>query len=124
MKDNRVFINFSNHPSAKWSQSQLEKAGEYGEVIDVPFPNVDPDGDEEYIEKLAGECVERIDEAAKGREPIVHVMGEMTLIFSLVKKLCAKGMVCVSSTTQRLVVENPDGSKTATFSFVRFREYR
>ena len=34
-----VFVNFSNHPSLRWSDEQLKVARQqYGEIIDVPFP--------------------------------------------------------------------------------------
>ena len=37
-----MFINFSNHPSEAWGKTQLNAAMEYGEVIDIPFPAVNP----------------------------------------------------------------------------------
>ena len=33
-----VFVNFSNHPSFRWSAEQLSAAETYGRVIDEPFP--------------------------------------------------------------------------------------
>lgn len=37
-----VFINFSNHPSNIWSKKQLEETRQYGEIIDIHFPNIEP----------------------------------------------------------------------------------
>ncbi len=33
------------------------------------------------------------------------------------------GILCVASTTERIVTDNPDGSKTTVFMFVQFRPY-
>ena len=47
-----MFINFSNHPSRAWGKTQLNAAMEYGEVIDIPFPAVNPYSNEEEIYKI------------------------------------------------------------------------
>ena len=44
-----MFINFSNHPSKAWGKTQLNAAMEYGEVIDIPFPAVNPYSNKEEI---------------------------------------------------------------------------
>ena len=113
-----MFLNLSTHPSANWSEKQLAAAG--GNVVDMPFPQVDPDGDEAYIENLANEYLDKI--LKIGNIEAVHVMGEMNLTFSLVTKLKAKGIKCVASTTKRETVEE-SGVKISKFYFVRFREY-
>ena len=38
MTQDTIIVNFTNHPSAKWSQGQLEAVAQYGSVVDVPFP--------------------------------------------------------------------------------------
>ena len=41
-----IFINLSNHDSSKWSVKQIEEAlklSENGLIIDIPFPNIDPE---------------------------------------------------------------------------------
>ena len=113
-----MFLNLSNHPSANWSEKQLAAAG--GNVVDMPFPQVDPDGDEAYIENLANEYLDKI--LKIGNIEAVHVMGEMNLTFSLVTKLKAKGIKCVASTTKRETVEE-NGVKVSKFKFVKFRNY-
>ena len=59
-----TFINCSNHPISKWSQSQLEAASElgYGEVRDLEggFPRVDPEATSELVARQADELVARI----------------------------------------------------------------
>ena len=42
-----MFVNLSNHPSSNWTPEQISAAG--GNVVDLPFPQVLPDGDEAYI---------------------------------------------------------------------------
>ena len=49
---------FMNHPRANWSQEQISAAYEYGEILDIPFPEVDPHGDERYLDNLASQYAE------------------------------------------------------------------
>lgn len=120
-----MLINLSNHPSSKWSEEQTQMANEsYGEIVDFPFPNVDPTGDETYIERLADECVAEIRSLSNQTENVtVHLMGEMTLSFAILKKISNLGIECVASTTERIVNEYEGGKKEVLFKFVRFRKY-
>ena len=113
-----MLLNLSNHPSTSWSEPQLAAAG--GKVIDIPFPQVDPDGDEAYIEQLANDYYNKI--KAMPNIETVHIMGEMNFTYSLVNKLKNNGFRCVASTTKRETVEE-NGVKISKFNFVRFREY-
>ena len=122
-----MLINLSNHPIEKWSSAQSEKANKlFGSVVDLPFPSVDPAADLNQVEaiakQLSDECVDRI---KKSKESIsaVHVAGEFTLTFQFVREMESRGVPCVVSTTERLVTDNPDGTKTYTFNFVAFRPY-
>jgi len=45
--------NISNHPSAKWKAEQIDTAGIYGGVVDLPFPVVNPRGDLGYFDAPA-----------------------------------------------------------------------
>jgi hypothetical protein len=47
----------------------------------------------------------------------------MTLTFALARLLKAADITCMAATTERVVVENEPGVKTAIFRFVRFRKY-
>ena len=123
-----MFINFSNHRLENWGEEQLSAAKCYGEIVDMPFPNVDPLGDENYIASLADEYVEKIDSMIQNPlQDVVHIMGELNLVFSLVSRLTAKGVTCVASTTERIVVEKVTETgeliKSATFKFCQFRAY-
>lgn len=119
-----MLINLSNHPSSLWPENQLLAAAVYGDIIDLPFPAVDPSGDENDIEKLADEYIGKIVELSKGAEVTVHLMGEMTFTFSLLCRLRDRGIVGIASTTNRMVVESIPGHKETTFRFERFRKYR
>ena len=118
-------INLSNHPSSAWSGEQLAAAYEFGDVIDMPFPQVRADADEEMIRRMAEDAVERI----LGNNPsAVLVQGEFTLTYRIVATLLEKGVKVLAACSERRTKEwtEPDGTtvKTVNFSFVRFREYR
>lgn len=119
-----MLINLSNHPVSKWSEEQLSAAQtQFGEVVDLPFPTVDPQADEVAISALADDYVSRVVVLSDNHSISVHLMGEMTLTFSLVSRLQKRNIPCVASTTQRIVHELPDGGKEVKFQFVRFRDY-
>jgi len=113
-----MLLNLSNHPSSNWTEPQLAAAG--GNVVDLAFPQVAPDGDEAYIEQLANDYYNKIE--AMSNIEAVHIMGEMNFTYSLVSKLKAHNIRCVASTTKRETVEE-NGVKISKFNFVRFREY-
>jgi hypothetical protein len=122
-----MLINLSNHPSNKWSPEQLQAATQFGEIIDLPFPNISPNGDEAYIQVIVKEYMCKIDDCIDKHCPAftpvtVHIMGEMTFAFAMIDALQQKGMQCIASTTERIVNEK-DGLKASEFRFVKFREY-
>ena len=118
-----LFLNLSNHPSDKWSKAQLDAARAYGEVVDMPFPEIDPGATTEEIHRLAEEYAKEISSRYPDCDLTVHLMGEMTFCFRLVTLLHARGIRCVASTTQRKTSELPDGTKESIFEFQAFREY-
>ena len=118
-----IFINLSNHPSDKWTAEQLAAAQQYGTVTDLPFPAINPGAGKEEIKRLAEETFDRIKENVAGKTATVHLMGEMTFTYALVRRLKDVGVRCVASTTDREVVDNGDGTRTTKFRFVRFRDY-
>ena len=117
--DKLRMINISNHPSTKWGDEQLKAAGA---VVDLPFPAVDPNASSEELDALAQTYLEKIFSMGT-LDGVVHVMGEMGFTFKLVSLLKEAGLTVVHSTTERLSVENPDGTKTSLFKFCQFREY-
>lgn len=117
------FVNFSNHPTAKWGKKQLVAALQYGEVADLPFPVVAPDAENQELQTLAQDCVQKILSMGDANSITVHIMGEMTFTFMVVTRLKELGIRCVASTTERKTTYNDDGTKLSEFSFVKFREY-
>lgn len=119
-----MLINLSNHPSSKWSETQIAEANLlYGEIVDLPFPQVDPQADESEVVALAEQYVDKVVTLAGNKSVTVHLMGEMNLTFALVAILQKAGYTCLASTTQRIVKELSDGRKEVQFQFVRFRKY-
>lgn len=117
-----MFINLSNHPSSSWSENQLEAAEQFGEVVDIPFPDISPEAGEKEMNSIVEDYVEKILSYRNDKEITVHVMGEMTFTYALVMRLKALGIHCVASTTNRIVKEE-EGKKISEFKFVQFREY-
>ena len=117
------FVNFSNHPTAKWGKKQLVAALQYGEVVDLPFPVIAPDAENQELQTLAQDCVQKILSMGDANSITVHIMGEMTFTFMVVTRLKEMGIRCVASTTERKVTYTSDGVKQTEFQFVKFREY-
>ncbi|MCQ2211585.1 MAG: CRISPR-associated protein [Paludibacteraceae bacterium] len=118
------FLNLSNHPSSKWTVQQITAAKEVGEIIDWTFPQIDPLWPENQISLLADDYYKKIvDLCPKPANITIHLMGEMSFCYALVSRLSTKGYTCVASTTERIVVDRPDGVKEVKFQFVQFRKY-
>lgn len=118
-----MFVNFSNHPSRYWDNKQKEASRNFGELIDMPFPQIAPNATDEELQMLATIYVQRIASLAGIQTITVHIMGEMTFTFMVVEKLKEMGIKCVASTTERKTSYNDDGTKLSEFQFVKFREY-
>jgi hypothetical protein len=106
-----------------WDEKQQKAARVYGEVFDLPFPKIDASADENYIEELATEYFNKILALSEKQPVIVHLMGEMTFCFVLIRKLQQAGIECIASTSKRNVQEMESGQKQVKFTFVRFRKY-
>lgn len=118
----KVFVNLSNHPSSDWTENQLKAAERYGKVIDVDFPIIPPEADEQAISQIAAQYVAMIRDMTKDKSVTLHIMGEMTFVFRVVSRLNSLGITCVASTTERIAYET-DAGKLSVFHFVRFRKY-
>lgn len=118
------FINHTNHPAAKWNVEQISAAQGYGEIVDVPFPAINPRATSEEIAALVKANAEKI--LGLGA-CVVLCQGEFNYTFAMVERLKASGIKVLAATTERLVATEllPDGSSrhTSTFRFVQFREY-
>lgn len=132
-----MFINVSSHPSAHWGTDQYQAAAQNGQVVDLPFPVVEPTADRGAICALAQDYYDQIRALAQGdsvdgrgsspQDITVMVSGEFTFTYHLVTLLLQGGYRVVSACSRRESVEakEPDGSvvKVARFTFVQFREY-
>ena len=47
-----MFVNCTNHRVEMWSQKQLEEASKYGDIVEMPFPNVSSNLSEEEVKKI------------------------------------------------------------------------
>lgn len=120
----KLLLNLTNHPSSLWAEPQREAALEYGEVVDMPFPAVDEQSDEAYIEALAAEYENKVLAYTHEHQVTVHLMGELTFTFALLKRLQNHSINCIASTSKRIVKENiHEQKREVTFQFARFRKY-
>ena len=119
-----MFVNFTNHPSAAWSDNQTDACKKYGTIEDIAFPNVPSEGSEEDIDTLADGYVGLI---MSKKPDAVLCQGEMTLCFAVTMRLMEKGVKVLCACSERRTHEQiaADGTtvKTSVFEFVRFREY-
>ena len=115
----KIFVNFTNHPSMNWGDAQLNAALEYGWVVDVAFPMVDEGGNTAYIEELANEYLDKI----MSYHPVaVLCQGEFCLAFKVISRLKECGIPVMAACSKRMVKEK--GSiKEVEFCFCQFREY-
>lgn len=119
-----MLLNLTNHNSTYWSEKQKEAAQSYGEIVDVPFPQIDESADEIYISNLADEYLHRILKLTECQNVTVHLMGEQTFVYALLKRLRKNDIECVASTTKRIVNTDSSGQKKeVVFQFERFRRY-
>ena len=121
-----MLFNLSNHSVVNWPDKQLKAAKEqFGNVVDIPFPQIDPLAGEKEIIELAEsylqKCKKLIEESIDETNA-VHLMGEFTFVFALAYLLIKNNIVCVVSTTHRNTVE-VGNKKISEFKFVRFRKY-
>lgn len=124
-----VFINFSNHPTNRWSIEQKNAAfalAKCSTIVDLKFPRVPTEADYDEIEELAFEYVDQIKEIAGDKVCYVMVQGEASLSCAVVQVLnnpANENIIPVCATSERLAEELPDGSIKHRFEFVRFRRY-
>lgn len=98
-----MFINLSNHALQNWSLKQKEEAVKYGELIDLPFPNISPYADSVEIDRLVEKYFNKVLEY---HNPVVMLQGEFIFTFRLATKLKAAGIKVVAGRSERIVVES------------------
>lgn len=119
-----MLINFSNHPSARWSAGQQRAAQRFGRVVDLTFPAIDPAADEAALDAMAAEYVARI---LHLHPDAVLCQGESTFSYRIVRQLEGQGIPVLAACSRRVVQEaaRPDGStlRQSVFVFAGFRRY-
>ena len=115
------FISIMNH---KMGGEQLLAAQKLGEPLEIAFPNVAATATSEEVAKMGDALISQISPVDGD---IIQIAGEPTLTSYVVSKLLQLGYKVVTSTTERISIEEvlPDGStkKTNVFKFVQFREF-
>jgi len=123
-----MFFNISNHPSSNWSEKQISAAKKLnGEIVDIPFPNVNPNLNSDDVRKLEQDILDTIRKFVP--EISGHyfmIQGEFSLCYYLFREISQLDGNIVVATTERKVIEtvNHDGtvSKITQFKFVQFRK--
>ena len=119
-----MFINLSNHPQTSWCEEQKNAASKYGEIVDLPFPAIDPHWNSEQI----NEQVDLYEKKILGMpDPTVMLQGEFIFTYRLTCRLKARGIKVVAGCSERRVVEETGehGELVSRhqFAFVKFAEY-
>lgn len=121
-----MIINLSNHPVKEWSEEQVIMARQrFGEIYDMPFPDIDPEWEISAVHKLAmfysRQCSQSL-ENSKDPHNAIHIMGELTFCFQFVRLMQQHGVLCLASTTERIAEVTANG-KISRFVFKSFRPY-
>ena len=124
----KFLINYTNHPSNKWSVEQTEDAlQQWTGIIDFAFPVIEPEWNREELETTFNNFLEEVKEmmACEGRElesADFLVMGDFRYTYDTVNRLKEMGLLVFSHAGRRNVVET-DNKTISQFKFIRFVEY-
>ena len=113
-----MIVNLSNHPSSSWSDKQLQAASEYGEIVDLQFPQIHPDATLGSVKRIARTYKDKI---LKLNPDVLHIQGEQVFVFILVNWMRELGIRCVASTSKRIKVKTK--ATRANREFGGFRNY-
>ena len=118
-----TFINFSNHlvnsKENPWSEAQIKASTVFGEIQDLPFPQVPAYANDKEVDQLA---IYYVDQIVRLNPDCVMCQGEFTLSYKVINMLKQKGIRGVAACSERNTVII-DGRKMSTFVFVRYRDY-
>ena len=119
-----MFINLSNHPSNAWSSLQLEEAKQYGDIKDIPFPQVNPYLSDNEINTLVEKYL--CDILAYNPKAVM-LQGEYIFTYRLINRLKENHIKVVASCSDRRTIEYVDDKgfteRKSEFEFVNFKEY-
>lgn len=119
----RMFVNFSSHSSCEWSSKQRNEARKFGEIVDIAFPDVAPEAEEQQIEETAAAYAAKI---IAMKPDVVMCQGEYSLTFHVVLRLLSAHIRVVCACTERCAIcthNETDTKIESLFSFVKFRNY-
>lgn len=118
-----MFINFTNHPKKNWTRRQIEASELYGEIIDVPFPDVSPQSTSKEVLQEAENYVEKI---MQYEPKFVLCQGEFCMAYHVIRLLKMRGVRVGAACSERKVTETTTESgtdKVVSYQFVQYREY-
>lgn len=124
----KILVNYTNHPSAKWSSDQMAAAQEkWSKVIDIPFPQTEPEWGEKEVADCFDAFMSEVDDKLKPAGLNISdteflIMGEFRFTFYSVRTLLAMGNKVYAHAGKR-EVEIVDNKSIYTFRFGRFVEY-
>lgn len=82
-----VFVNCTHHAVKSWPPEQVSAAQEYGDIMEIPFPNVPATATAGDVHKMACDLLDRFVHMAVARgDATVHLMGEHTLCGALMRE--------------------------------------
>lgn len=112
-----MFANISRHPSKIWPQEQFEAAHDIcpDGIVDIVFPYVAPEADEEEVATAAQNIARSIGEGVTA----AMVQGEYTLTMFLANKLSERG---VDVYVAALGKQYQDRRGNRIRPFIRFRK--
>lgn len=118
----KTFVNFSNLHTNRWSDTMLDAAmdlADDGEIVNVPFPQVDPGASSEQIEIMAKDCLLKI---INKNPAAVFCQGEFSLCFKVVCLLKENNIPAYTLCNER-IISKEDGKSISGFRFVQFRKF-
>ena len=98
-------------------------------VVDVPFPNIDPEMSRPRVMNLAHNLFQEVMTKYQGAHVHILVQGEMTFVYSFVSQCdeeWTKGsrfVRCYAATSERIKEEVSAGNFKMSFEFSQFRSY-
>lgn len=118
---NNLLLNFSNKHTSTWSNSQLKLAKkQFGELVDLDFPIIEPTMSKEDVQMIATASIEQIFIL---NPKAVHILGEGSFTVVIVQLLMSFGIPCVESTFEKNLGISKTGEKEVKYTFSQFREY-
>ncbi len=120
----KKFINFTNHHSSGWNRKQREAALMYGEIVDIPFPDISPELTDEELYSLAQNYTALL---LSEEADCVLCQGESVFSVLMVSMLIKNHVPVAAAVSRRTVMEstNENGQtiKRSVFEFKGFRKY-